>query len=265
MPFIETDGIRYYTFESLADEGVAQAVFTRQGGVSPKPWAGLNVGGTVGDDPARVIENRQRAFRAAGRAPESLYDVWLVHGNEVVCTESPRLQHEPHKKADALLTDRPQVTLFMRFADCVPILLFDPVRRVVGLVHAGWQGAIRRTAGAAVEAMQARYASNSEDLLAGIGPSIGAHHYDVGPEVAAQVRQTFGQDAGKLLTAHPQNGASRVQFDLWAANRLILEQCGVRQIEIARICTACHLEDWYSHRGEGGRTGRFGALIGLKG
>ena len=129
------DGLRYYTFDSLADCGVTQAIFTRQGGVSPEPWAALNLGGTVGDDPQRVAENRLRAFQAVGRSSASLYDVWQVHGDEVVIANAPRPPHTPHLKADAMLTDRPEVTLFMRFADCVP----DFVGR--SPASCGWAGA----------------------------------------------------------------------------------------------------------------------------
>ncbi len=260
MPFVQPDLVRYYTFDSLDDEGVVHAVFTRQGGVSKPPWDSLNLGGTVGDDASHVAENRQRAFAAMGRDIATLYDVWQVHSADVVIANAPRPPETPHRRADVILTNRPEVTLLMRFADCVPILLHDPARRVVGLAHAGWQGTVRRTVEAAVRAMQAEYGCHSPDIRAAIGPSIGAHHYAVGPDVVAQVKASFGADAPALLPG--DNGA--VKFDLWQANRLLLEQCGVRQIEVAEICTACHLEDWFSHRGENGRTGRFGALIALR-
>jgi polyphenol oxidase len=260
MPFQQVGDLRYYKFESLDDKSLIHAIFTRAGGLSPTPWESLNLGGTVGDDPGRVSENRRRAFLAMGRRPESIYDAWLVHSANVVCADSPRdLSHLP-EKADAILTDRPEVTLFMRFADCVPILLFDPQRRVIGIAHAGWLGTVRKVASAAVQAMQARYGSNPIDIRAAIGPSIAAHHYPVGQEVVEQVQESFGMEAAKLLPA--SNGA--VQFDLWAANRLILEQNGVGQIEISGLCSACHLQDWYSHRGENGKTGRFGVLLALK-
>lgn len=259
MPFYEHEGLSYFKFDSLEDAGVAQAVFTRQGGVSPQPWQTLNLGGTVGDTQENVAENRQRAFRAAGRRLESLFDVWQVHSAEVVRADAPRPLRSPHQKADAILTDRPEVTLFMRFADCVPVLLVDPARRAVGLVHAGWQGTVKGIVQAAVQTMRAQYGSRPGDLLAAIGPSIAAHHYEVGPEVAGQVRAAFGVEAGALLPS--RDGA--VQFDLWAANRLILEAEGVRNIETAGLCTACDLGRWYSHRAEGGRTGRFGVLLGL--
>ncbi|MEW5872603.1 MAG: peptidoglycan editing factor PgeF [Chloroflexota bacterium] len=264
MAFQQPDSIRYFTFDSLEEHGITHAVFTRQGGVSPAPWSSLNVGGTVGDDPERVLENRRRSFQALGKSLESMYDVWQVHGIEVVCTEAPRPADAAHLRADAMLTAQPGVTLYMRFADCVPIFLYDPRRRVVGMVHAGWQGTVNRVASKTVQVMQARYNSSPGDILAGIGPSIGPHHYPVGPEVVQQVRQAFGADGGDLLgVEHRGNGRYGVELDLWRANRLILEQVGVSQIETAEICTACHLEDWYSHRGEGGRTGRFGALIAL--
>ncbi|MBN2548601.1 MAG: peptidoglycan editing factor PgeF [Anaerolineales bacterium] len=261
MHLHQPDQIRYYTFEIFETLPVVQAIFTRQGGVSPEPWASLNTGSLVGDEPANVLENRRRSFEVMGRSTESMYDVWQVHGIEVVCADSPRPVDIPHLRADAILTDRPEVTLFMRFADCVPIFLYDPRKKVVGLVHAGWQGTVKYTAAYAVEAMRQRYRCDPQDILAGIGPSIGPHHYEIGQEVADQVRQAFGQDVSGLL--HSDNGFG-VQFDLWNANRLVLEKAGVRQIEVSEICTACHLSEWYSHRGERGRTGRFGALMALK-
>ena len=264
MPFQQPDQVRYYTFDLLDDCGLPHACFTRHGGVSPQPWASLNVGGTVGDDAGRVLENRQRAFRAVGRSLDSLYDVWQVHGTQVVFAEAPRPPQVPHLRADVILTDRPGLTLFMRFADCVPIFLYDPVHKVVGLAHAGWQGTVSRVAANAVQAAQTRYGSKPADILACIGPSIGPHHYEVGPEVIDQVQAAFGQDAtGLLHSPHGEKGGYRVQFDLWSANRLVLEGAGVRQIEVSEICTACHVTDWFSHRGEAGHTGRFGALIAL--
>lgn len=262
MPFQELDQVRYYTFDIFEPDGredVPHAVFTRHGGVSPAPWDALNVGGTVGDDPLRVQENRLRMFGGVHRSINSIYDVWQVHSAEVVCTDRPRPGDVAHLHADAILTDTPGLTLFMRFADCVPILLHDPHRKVVGLVHAGWQGTVKHIVSAAVAVMQAKYGSNPEDIRAGIGPSIGAHHYEIGPEVASQVRDAFGNEASGLLPAH--NGS--IHFDLWEANRMLLERSGVRQIQISGICTACHTSDWYSHRGDHGKTGRFGVLIGL--
>ena len=95
----------------------------------------------VGDASAHIVENRRRCFAALGRDVNSLYDCWLVHGTEAVRVEQPRGEAE-YRKADILLTDHPEITLFMRYADCVPIMLVDPVRRVIGLAHAGWMGTV---------------------------------------------------------------------------------------------------------------------------
>jgi len=258
MSFLSEGNIRYYKFARLG-QGLAHAIFTRQGGVSPAPWAALNLGSTVGDALERVCENRRLALAVLERDPASVYDVWQVHGVEVVIAETPRSPESPHLQADAILTDRAGLTLMMRFADCVPIMLHDPVRKVVGIAHAGWMGTVRGTVRFAVEAMQKRYGSRPADIQAAIGPSIGPDHYEVGLDVAVQVQQAFGNDAPSLLSA----SAGQMKFDLWAANYLLLKQAGVRHIEVAGLCTACHTEDWYSHRAEKGRTGRFGAIIAL--
>ena len=260
MPFHQPDSIRYYAFDSFEDANIKHAVFTRNGGISPEPWASLNVGGLRGDDPDRVYQNRVLAFKTVGRVPESIYDVWQVHSTDVIFTTGSRPDSVRHRKADAILTDRPEVTLFMRFGDCVPILLHDPVRRVVGIAHAGWMGTVNGIVTETVKTMQSVYRCNPDNILAGIGPSIAVHHYEVGPEVVEQVNTAFSQDASELLI---HKGES-TQFDLWRANQILLEKMGVRNIEISGLCTACDLQDWYSHRGEMGTTGRFGALIALE-
>jgi YfiH family protein len=258
MSFLSSGGLRYFQFESF-DKSLSQAVFTRQGGTSPEPWASLNLGGTVGDDPQRVSENRRRLLAALGRDPGTVYDVWQVHGVEVALAQAPRSPGSPHLQADIILTDQPGLILMMRFADCVPIFLHDPSHRAIGIVHAGWLGTVRGAASAAVQAMQAQFGTDPANLVAGIGPSIGPDHYEVGNDVTMQVRQAFGTDAPGLISM--QNG--RTHLNLWAANRLLLERAGVRNVEIAGLCTVCHNDDWFSHRAEHGRTGRFGAVIAL--
>ena len=260
MPFIEKNGIRYFQFENFPDI-VTHAIFTRQGGVSPVPWDSLNVGGTVGDDLANVRKNRIRSFRVLGRDTESIFDVWQVHGTAVSFASEPRQPNEHEDKADLIFTDRPEVSLFMRFADCTPLLFVDASRGVIGIAHAGWMGTVRGVATAAVNAMREKYGSKPENIQAAIGPSIGPDHYEIGEDVIQQVHDAFGKDAESLL---PEVGERR-HFDMWAANRIQLERAGVDHIESANICTVCHPKDWFSHRGEKGKTGRFGALIALKG
>jgi YfiH family protein len=259
MPFNQVGQIRYFYFESLRNFGVVHGIFTRRGGLSTAPWASLNVGATVGDDKDTVKKNRYRAFTALGLPFESAFDVWQVHSNRIVCIDRPKNMHHLHFRADGILTNTPGVSLFMRFADCVPVLLFDPQKRVIGVVHAGWVGTISNIVGSAIESMANIYQSKPDLIIASIGPSIGVHHYEVGQDVIKQVYKIFGNRSEELLIN--KNGA--VQFDLWKANELLLKESGVNDIEIAGICTACNLQDWFSHRGEKGNTGRFGALIAL--
>jgi polyphenol oxidase len=261
MPFHNVGSICYYSFHNLDDYGVINAVFTRKGGISPPPWDSLNVGGLRGDDPERVYANRKIAFNALRRPPESVYDVWQVHGNNVICTKSPRPYGKPHKRADAIFTDNPEVTLFMRFADCVPVLLYDPIKHVIGLVHAGWKGTVNKIVIEAMRVICDHYGSNPKNLKAAIGPSICQDHYSVGKEVVCKVKSAFGDDTDQLVSEN--NGS--YHFDLWNSNRLLLELTGIEDINVSNICTACNLDDWYSHRGEAGRTGRFGVLMALPG
>jgi YfiH family protein len=158
------------------------------------------------------------------------------------------------------MTDEPAVTLFMRFADCVPILLYDTRNKAVGIVHAGWRGTVQNAAGAAIRAMMVNLGSSPGDIWAGIGPSIGPDHYEVGQEVIERVRLALGEEGSRVLLR--VNGATHL--DLWEANRLQLDAIGVGQVDLSGLCTACHPDDWYSHRGENGKTGRFGAVIGLE-
>jgi len=279
MPYIESNHTRYFVFENLRQAGLPHGIFTRRGGVSPAPWGTLNTGSLVGDGADRVLENLRRAANALGRDPDRLATVRQVHGNLVHRIDRPQPPNvfrkqletfaeggktpipspETFPEADALITQEPSATLFMRFADCVPILLFDPVRRAAGIAHAGWRGTVSKVAGEAVRAMERAFGSAAKDLKAGIGPSICAEHYEVGEEVAEAVLAAFGAQADRVL----QRVNGRRRFDLWEANRLDLEDAGVRQIEVAGECTFSRSDLWYSHRGEKGRTGRFVAMLGI--
>ncbi len=260
MSFLFSDSLKIYSFELFQEQPLIQGVFTRKGGISPEPWASLNLGGTVGDPRENVIENRRRIFQAVERPVESIFDVWQVHGNRVVSTDRTRPLDAPHEQADAILTNRPEITLMMRFADCVPVLFYDPEHAVVGIAHAGWRGTVNKIVTETVAQMKRDYGSNPKNILAGIGPSIGPDHYEVGEEVIRAVEQGFHKQSADLL--HQVGG--HTHLDLWNANRLALEEAGVEKIQIAGVCTACHTEDWFSHRGEKGRTGRFGAVICLR-
>ena len=259
MPFHEQNGLRYYSFD-IFSTSVKQAVFTRRGGVSPEPWDSLNLGGSVGDAPQRVAENRIHVFNAMGRDPASIHDVWLIHGTNIVYADAPRPLDEPSPKADILFTNNPAVTLFMRFGDCVPIMFHDPVEKVIGIAHAGWMGTVRGVMNAAVEGMRSHYGCVPKNIVTGIGPSIGVDHYEVGADVISQFQEKHAEDAEYIL--RNRNGST--YLDLWTANAIQLKNAGVEQIQVSGVCTACHLDDWFSHRAEKGKTGRFGALMALQ-
>jgi YfiH family protein len=146
----------------------------------------------------------------------------------------------------------------LRFADCVPILFYDQRRQAIGLAHAGWRGIPAEIIPATVATMTEAFGSRPADIWAGVGPSIGPCCYEVGPEVVQEVSAVMN---GQRPFRTVDDGT---HLDLWAAVRSQLLTAGVTKIEISELCTACHNEDWFSHRAEKGRTGRFGVVIGLK-
>lgn len=265
MKYNEKNGLKFLTFERF-EQHVTHGIFTRHGGVSTTHAASLNVGGTVGDDPASVRENRRILFSTLDRPQHSMFDCWQVHGPDYVLANTPHYastETDPREfRADSLLTNNPEVTLFMRFADCTPVLLFDPKKKVIGIAHAGWQGTVKKTASNLVKGFINIFGSEPSNIQAVIGPSIGPDHYEVGWEVTHQVELSYGTRSPELLTLLP-NG--KHIFNMWLANKIDLESVGVNDIEVSGVCTACNTQDWFSHRAEKGKTGRFGVLMGLKG
>ncbi|MCC6803404.1 MAG: peptidoglycan editing factor PgeF [Anaerolineae bacterium] len=258
MNRITHDRLVYYQFEMW--RGVTHGVFTRKGGDSVAPFASLNLGGNVGDDPRAVRANHERMYASLGIDEGGVCSVWQVHSADVIIANAPVGGRRWLARADAMMTDRAGITLSMRFADCVPILFRDPVRDVIAMAHAGWRGTVQGIGAETVRAMTATYGSRPADIEAGIGPSIGPEHYQVGEEVVDAVRAHFGATDG-LIRRDPADGSA--YLDLWAANRRDLERAGVGQIEIAGISTADHTDEFFSHRAEQGRTGRFGAVLSL--
>ena len=259
MAFVEKDGLRIFQFGHLSLAPVTQGVLSRRGGVSQGPYAQLNVSTSVGDDPALVSQNIERIFAAMDRPRASMFDSWLVHGSGALVAGGPRpAEWGKPPQGDIILTNKPNITLFMRYADCVPLVYVDPVRKALALAHAGWRGTLLGVAAKAVDEMRAHYGSRPEDLLVGIGPAISVKNYEVGPEVVAEVQAALDEPDDLL----PRYGES-THFDLVAANHRSLEEAGVRNIEEAELCTFENQQDWFSHRGSGKKTGRFGVLLAL--
>jgi YfiH family protein len=258
---VDQSGPVYYQFEQWLDApGLTHGVFTRQGGVSGGPWGTLNVGGTVGDEPANVQRNARLIYETLEVDATRVCTVWQVHSADTVIASGPTPGRRWLARADGLVTDRPGVSLTMRFADCVPILFYDASHQALGIAHAGWRGTVSQVAASTLRTMQTAYGTDPAQVQAGIGPSIGPDQYQVGPEVVAAIEKAFGDAEG--LIRYAQDGSA--YLNLWEANRLTLERAGVRRIEVAGLCTASNTAEFYSHRAERGKTGRFCALIALK-
>lgn len=262
MTIQEHERLKYYQFDLFESHRLDQGIFSRHGGVSPAPWASLNTGGMNGDARENVIENRRRIFAEFERPVESIFDVWQVHSADVIVGHAARPLDAPHQKADAIITNRSDVSLFMRFGDCVPIYFFDPLCKVIGMAHAGWQGTASKIVCKTVECMRQVYGCQPVNILAGIGPSICVDHYEFEGPALETVHTAFEQESSEVLLRKD----GKMHFDLWQANRMLLLQAGLLEphIQVSGICTAGHIEDWFSHRGEFGQTGRFGALLALK-
>lgn len=254
-----------FRFSSLAD--VPHLITTRHGGVSAGPYATLNVGYGTDDAEDAVATNRAIAAAAVSGAHGRLSAGRLSHGTDVAIYRQGGLDFPEQKlpvrpgavrletffDADGVVSDIPSQYFLLTFADCVPLLFYDPVRHVLGAAHAGWRGTAAGMAGEMIDALTREFGSEPEDIRVGVGPSIGPCCYEVGPDVA----RSF-QDHG-YRAVHTGN-----RLDLWASTVDQLEAKGVRSIEVSGLCTACNRDTFYSHRGEGGVTGRFALLAGLR-
>ena len=223
--------LRLLTWPALDASGAGAAVTARAGGVSSGPYESLNLSLSVGDDPGCVLENRHRLATAFGAAPGDFVFARQVHGAGVrVVTEADRGSgafrlDDAVDDTDALVTTSPEVVLAILTADCVPIVLHDPVAGVLACVHAGWRGTVAGVTAATLAVMQGLGTCPS-DVVAGIGPAVGADRYQVGPDVHQAVTRSFGPAAAQFI--HPDPSApGRWRLDLRAANRHALRQVGV--------------------------------------
>jgi polyphenol oxidase len=231
---VERGGLEVLVWPLFDDHPVDVLVTTRGGGVSSGPYASLNLGLHVGDDHDAVVENRVRAAGAIGLGLDDLVFCNQAHGRAVVRVDADdrgrgtRSIDTAIPGADALVTRTPDVGLVVMMADCVPIVLYDPVNAALACIHAGWRGTVARVTEATVERL-AVDGTRPQDLLAGIGPAIPHEHYQVGAEVAHAAREQLGADVAEVVTP---DGAGRWRFDLWEANRRLLRGAGVKDANI---------------------------------
>lgn len=253
---IENKAMAWYTFNRTVPE-LRHAVFTRLGGVSSEPFESLNFGGTVGDSPKNVAENHRRALAAFGISGKDVVSPHQVHGS-VVANVNESAKGTLIRGTDALITNTTGLGLLLRFADCTPVLIYDAEHHAVGLAHAGWRGVAAKVIHETVKAMVENFASRPENLWAGIGPAIGPQHYAVGPEVVEAIQATL---APQSAVAKQREG--KWYMDMPKAITLQLQSLGITDIEPSELCTASNTDEWFSHRAEQGKTGRFGVLVML--
>ncbi len=255
--------------ESLQRSGAVHAVFTtRGGGVSRGPFASLNLGHAVGDEPDAVSENRRRLHDRLGIVPGGLAEAQQVHGTGVAVLAAgssrahlPGPPAGPAPGADALLTDRPGLWLVIYAADCVPVLIADPTIPAVAAVHAGWRGTAGGIAPAAIARMRAAFGTEPSACLVELGPAIGGCCYEVDLPVARAMEGAPWWP----LAARP-TGPERWHLDLRAAVRHQLIEAGVPADRITTVpyCTACRSDLFFSYRRDG-TTGRMAACIAIRG
>ncbi len=231
--------LRLLTWPALDASGVTAAVTARDGGVSGGPYATLNLSLSVGDDPACVLENRRRLAVALGVDLGDFVFARQVHGagvrvvGEADAGSGASGLDDAIDGADALVTTSPAVVLAILTADCLPVVLHDPVAGVLACVHAGWRGTVAGVTAAAVAAMR-ELGSHPADVVAGLGPAIAGDRYQVGPDVYDAVTSTFGAAAASFLhpDARPGSPPGRWLLDLPAANRHALREAGVPAAQI---------------------------------
>lgn len=261
--------VPYFHLPFLEEKAPVKAVFsTRQGGISQGAFGTLNLGFHVGDDPGRVLNNRRLLASAAGLPLETWVVGEQVHGAKVAVVGKEEKGRGADsldtaiKGVDGLATSEPGITLVAFFADCVPIYLVDPVRRAIALAHAGWRGTLFGIATQAVTTLLEAFNCKPLDLWAVIGPAIGPCCYKVDEQMAENFKKELPW-AEQVLKA---GGNDSWYLDLWEANRLELLDYGLspQKIAVARTCTFCHPELFFSHRRDGGHTGRLAALLSCK-
>lgn len=266
MKRIESNNVVWFAFDHLSKfTHLKHFVSSRHGGESTGVYSSLNIGlGTV-DDREIVLKNRKLLADSVEIPLESFVMQNQVHESHIqIVTNAMKgsgvyLKDSAIKATDAMITAEKGICLFAMAADCVPVLLYDPVKEVIASVHAGWRGTFKKIVEKTIQKMIAVYGCNPSDILAGIGPSIGPCCYIVGSEVRNEIYKAYGYTKGFLS----EIGYGQYTLDLWYANRLQCITSGIlhSHIEDSHLCTYCHSDDFYSSRFDHGLTGRFGAGI----
>ncbi|QTL98052.1 peptidoglycan editing factor PgeF [Iocasia frigidifontis] len=263
----EDGALKYLVIEEFMDRGVKVYFTSRLGGVSSGDYHSLNLGLHTADSKEDVLENRRRLAEALKIDCQDFVAAQQVHSNKVVMVNKNNsgqgaFSYESSLPGiDGLITADRGLPLISFYADCVPLLLMDPVKGVVGLAHAGWRGTVKKIGVNTISLMKGIFDCQLDDIWVGIGPAISRDYYQVDERVVAQVKGNFPCWRDLLS----DQGKDRYLFDLWAANRAVFHSLGIqdKQIILSNYCTAANTDLFFSYRKEKGRTGRMASIIYL--
>jgi len=253
--FKQRGAIQYLEAEGIsALDLVTHAFCTRLGGVSEGHFSSLNTGFRVADREENVRRNLSLIADSFSIPASRLVLMDQVHGDRVCILDGDGPSPGSFPACDGLITDRPGVAIGIKTADCVPLLFVDPVRRVIGVAHAGWRGTALRIATRVIDLFEQRYASRAENIVIAVGPAIGVCCYQVDTPVYA----AFSARPGADRFLHPCRENGRWMLDLALANRIALIERGAPAGNIFSDghCTACRSDLFFSHRESLGMTGR---------
>ena len=264
----EKNGVIYYTIPSFDRTKLVKHLFsTRIKGFSKPPFDSLNLGINREDSIDAVRKNYEIICKLLDISIDSIAFSNQVHGTDIRIVDKSHtakkisFNKNNEEGIDGLITDERGITLCTFYADCVPLYFLDPVKKVIGLAHAGWRGTAGKIAAKITDKMIDLYNCLPKDILVGIGPSIGPCCYEVGENVF----KTFNENFTKLEKLLISKGDNKWYLNLWEANMLILKGRGILQknIIISKLCTSCNNDKFYSYRKEDGETGRMAAVIQL--
>lgn len=260
-PLVQIGGLTLIRSPQLSQlSGFTHAFTTRLGGATPAPLNSFNLGRHLADESSR--EDAMRNRRALCEAIALDFDALTVPGQQH--TTNIHLLKQGDEKGpvlpnfDGVATRASKHPVMLHFADCVPVIIVDPVAHALCVVHAGWRGTAGGISSKAVQLLVSHFGSDATNIQAAVGPAIGSCCYETGDDVAEQLSATVPN--AEPLIARRNN---RPYPDLKAFNAMQLYEAGVKSVDVSSWCTACHPELFYSHRQSGGKTGRQAAVASL--
>ena len=274
MELRDHNGLKYLVFPRIEELGMVDHLFsTRLGGVSTGCYSECNLSYTRGDDKEAVDENYRRIADALGHGKtlDDFVCTFQTHTTNIkVVTEEDRgkgpARLRDYTDIDGLVTNVPGIILGSFHADCPPVYIIDPVHKAIGLAHSGWKGTVGRIGQKALLTMKEEYGTAPKDCICAIGPSICGECYEIGEDVALQIRDAFSEkelSEGKILVPYPNE---KYRLYLWNAIKLTLMSAGVKEenIIVTDTCTRCNPELLFSHRVHGEKRGNLCAFLSIK-